>query len=320
MVLHDQRVRQLHREGTAERASAGAQALDDLHGLTPLRVVVEGAGRHTDRGVAEALVQNLEQSRASEQCRIEFERAVDADLRHEEVSHPLDLRDRTAVKRRERHAARYGRFEIKVTPRRRKLAAKTIDRPARIDQDAHERHHAIAAQAVQVVSDAHVEKTSRGHTEVASQDLDQHGRFDVLLDRLLDAQLLRPFHVEADAAHVDARSRNAQCVVALHRLQLHEPPAAEPAQNDALRQLRVRPGRRPQRCVDRAAVNRYPRIDCSLAERKAMPGKVKNAVVPIELRERTRDETRERVRSQMGHPKTMSLGVARTGEERHMGM
>jgi hypothetical protein len=54
--------------------------------------------------------------------------------------------------------------------------------------------------------------------------------------------------------------------------------------------------------------------------RKAMPGKVENAVVPIELRQGTRDETRERVRSQMGHPKTMSLRVACTGEERHKGM
>ena len=105
---------------------------------------------------------------------------------------------------------------------------------------------------------------------------------------------------------------NANRVVVLHGLELHEPSAAKPAEHDALRQLRVRSSRRTERRIDGAAVNRDTRVQAWLvspAERKPMLGKVEDAAVPFELRERTREETRERVGSQMGHGSTMPLRV-----------
>ena len=65
--------------------------------------------------------------------------------------------------------------------------------------------------------------------------------------RLVDAQLLAPLDVVADRLHVDARARDVELVEHLDGLELDDPAAAEPAEDDVLGELGVRPGRRAER-------------------------------------------------------------------------
>ncbi len=79
------------------------------------------------------------------------------------------------------------------------------------------------------------------------QHVDQHRTLHVLVERLGDAQLLRPLDVVADVRRVDARARYFQLVVDLDRLELHDPPAGEPGEHEVLSHLRLRTGGRARR-------------------------------------------------------------------------
>ncbi len=85
------------------------------------------------------------------------------------------------------------------------------------------------------------------HFRRVPQHVDQHRALHVLIERLGDAQLLRPLDVVADVGRVDARPRDLQLVVDLDRLELHDPPAGEPGEHEVLSHLRLRPGRRARR-------------------------------------------------------------------------
>ena len=81
----------------------------------------------------------------------------------------------------------------------------------------------------------------------------------------LERELLRPLDVVADRLHVDAGARNRQLVVDLDGLQLDDAAAGEPGEDDVLRELRVRPRRRPNG-EDAAAVEADRQIELGVAE------------------------------------------------------
>ena len=63
----------------------------------------------------------------------------------------------------------------------------------------------------QVVADGDVEDgvaLRRGDAAELREDRDEEPRLRVLAEGVLDRELLRPLHVEADGPHVDARARN----------------------------------------------------------------------------------------------------------------
>src|ERR1035441_761335 len=78
------------------------------------------------------------------------------------------------------------------------------------------------------------------------QDFDQHRRFDVFAEGLLQLEFLRPFDVVAHVGHIDTGTRDLQLVQNLHCLKLDDARAAQPGQRDVLRQLTVRPCRRTE--------------------------------------------------------------------------
>ena len=100
-------------------------------------------------------------------------------------------------------------------------------------------------------------------------------RLHVLLERLLERQLLRPLDVVADRLHVDARPRDRQPVVDLHRLQLDDAAAGEPRQHDVLRELRVRPGGGAERRRGRAAVDAHRQVEVAAARQNRRAGRSK---------------------------------------------
>ena len=85
------------------------------------------------------------------------------------------------------------------------------------------------------------------HFRRVPQHVDQHRALHILVERIGDAQFLRPLDVVADVRRVDARPGDLQLVVDLNRFEFHDPPAGEPGEHEVLRHLRLRPRRRAGR-------------------------------------------------------------------------
>src|SRR3974377_614312 len=67
------------------------------------------------------------------------------------------------------------------------------------------------------------------------QNLDEHGRLDVLAQRLLQLQFRRRLNCGADVGDVDGGTRDGQLVENLDRLQLDDARTGQPAEGDVLR-------------------------------------------------------------------------------------
>ncbi len=156
---------------------------------------------------------------------------------------------------RERHAVRdrLGGLEVGVLGEVvRQLAPKLCVQRSRVQKPPDETRDLVTPDSVEVIADADVEHrvqaaVGRKPAERAGrlEDLDQVGGLCVLAEGFLDTQLLRPFHVEADARRVNAGARNLETVVHLHGLQLDDPTSRQPRENDVLGELCMRTGCRP---------------------------------------------------------------------------
>ena len=111
--------------------------------------------------------------------------------------------------------------------------------------------------SLEVVADTHVEDHSRGiagESEPLVECVDQDPRTQVLVERLVDLELLRPLDVVPLVLEIDARFVDVEFVERLNRLQLDEPGPDEPRHDDVLGHLRVGPCRYPERSVQGLAV------------------------------------------------------------------
>ena len=82
------------------------------------------------------------------------------------------------------------------------------------------------------------------------QGVDQDPGPEVLVERLVDAQLLRPLDVVALVGDVDAGLVDVELVERLDRLELDDAGADEPGGDDVLGHLRVRPGGHAERRLE----------------------------------------------------------------------
>jgi len=78
---------------------------------------------------------------------------------------------------------------------------------------------------------------------------------EVLDEGLLHLELLRPLHVVALVLHVDAGFGNLELIQGLHRLELDEPRATQPGDDDVLGELRVGACRNPDRGIEGLSVD-----------------------------------------------------------------
>ena len=156
----------------------------------------------------------------------------------------------------------------------------------RLDPGAHARR----ADAFQVVAHAHVEDGVVAGREFLAQqprrlqDLEEHRRADVLAQRLLQLQFLRPLDVVADVGGVDARPRDLQLVENLDGLQLDDARAAQPGEHDVLRQLTVRSGGRPERRGGAVAVKVDREIQPGQAAEELALRQVEDLAFPLDTR------------------------------------
>jgi hypothetical protein len=130
---------------------------------------------------------------------------------------------------------------------------RTWDAP-RVDHAVDVGLHRRLLDAVEVVAHAHVEAERLGlafgaRVEHLFQQVQRKPGFQVFVEGLGQRVLGRPLGVVALVLGIDAGLGDLQTVHDLHRLQLDEAPTGQPRSHDVLRQLRVRPGRRPDRCL-----------------------------------------------------------------------
>ncbi len=316
MILDDERVGELDAEPQAEPGGRGPEPLDERDGLVPGRVALERGRRHPNLTVAQHVVQQAGRLGRPEQHGIQLDRDVQAHLAQQELDDVANLGRRAAVEGAQRERVGDAGRVVEVAPRAelvRDLRPQPIDRRARVEHAAHERAHARAADAGQVVADAHVvDGCGRGgadrHLPARGEHRDEHRRLHVLLERLLEREFLRPFDVVADRLRVDARARDREGVVDLDGLQLDDAPAAEPGQHDVLGELRLRPGRRAEGRRGAAAVHRDRHVLRRRAGEELAGGKVENRLPLVQLAEHAADERVERIGTQARHdPDTSTL-------------
>ena len=117
----------------------------------------------------------------------------------------------------------------------------------------------LTLDALEIVADGHIkhEAIRRAEAIDLGQDLECAPCLDILVLRLRDFQLGRPFLVIALVSGQNARTRHASgqffAVHFLHRLDLEEAGACKIGGDDVLRQLAVGACCRAERCLDRLA-------------------------------------------------------------------
>ena len=117
----------------------------------------------------------------------------------------------------------------------------------------------LALDALEIVADGHIEHEAvRGAEAIdPGQDLQRAPGLDILVLRLRDFELGRPFLVIALVGRQNARTRHAAgqlfAVHLLHGLDLEEAGTGKIGSDDVLRQLAVGTGCRAERGLDRLA-------------------------------------------------------------------
>ena len=247
-VAHLERVRQLQPEGDPAPGGGRPQPLEHRHGVLPAEVVAEGLVGDRDVAVPELLVHDPADPLRAQQGRVALHRRVQAPLLDEVLRDPLDLVGRAAVHRRERHGVRDAGRDVDLADAG-EAAGDDVDvrrQPGRrVGHGVEVPLHVGPADPLEVVADAHVEHDAGAlarEAERAVEGVDEHPGAQVLVERLVDAQLLAPLDVVALVLDVDAGLVDLELVEGLDRLELDQPGAGEPRGDDVLGHLGVRAG------------------------------------------------------------------------------
>ncbi len=261
VVRRRKSVTQLDAEGQPARRGDRFQRRDQCNGAVVLQVVFERRVRDLHLVETELFVEDGEDGVFAEQRRVQLHDRVQAPLLEAVARNPLDFVRRAAVHRRERDAVDDAGRDAKVGELRELAADDRTDLPqglGGVGEHVHEPRHPGCTDAGEVVTDAHVEDGAgaRGGrrgvalpAEHARQQVDECPGHHVLVRGLLEAEFLRPFDVVALVRHVDARAGDCEVVTHLDRLELDEPPAAQPGGHDVLAELSVGPRRGAKRGV-----------------------------------------------------------------------
>jgi len=255
VVPYDQGVRELGSDRGTPALGYRLESAQDRYSVVVLQVDVERLATQVQVVVTQLIEQDLANRFEAEQRRVQLDDDVESQLLQQVPRDRLDLVGRAPVERRERHAVRDRLWGLEVGVRGEvvgQLAPQLFVQRSRVQEPLDESRDLVTSDSVEVIADADVEHRVQAAVggEPAEragrlEDLDQEGGLGVLAEGFLDSQLLRPFHVEADARRVDAGARNLETVVHLHGLQLDDPTSRQPGENYVLGELRMRAGCRP---------------------------------------------------------------------------
>ena len=252
-VLNLERVRELEAERETLVGGHPAQAVEHRDGVRILEVVPERRIGNRHVRVAEVVVDDLPDVDGAEQRRVALDRRVKTLLDEEVLGDPLDLVGRAPVHRGQRDRVRQASRNLDLTDRGLVLLH-DVDVGRQVGRGIRHRVEVPLDVGLQhpleVVADAHVEdhpgRVPRP-AEAPMEGMDQDPGPQVLVERLVDLELLRPLDVVALVGHVDAGLVHIELVERLDRLELEHPGADDPRRDQVLGHLGVRPGRHAER-------------------------------------------------------------------------
>ena len=258
-------VGELEAEFQAPGVCQRLQALEHRHGVGPLQILVEVVLVEDDVVIAHG-VEDGAGGLVAEDGRVALDEGVQALFGQEIGRDALDLLRRTAMERGNRDAAADARGDggDEVLFLREQLGQ---NGEAFLELRGVRRvHHVVdvavdllALDALEIIADRHVEHEAvRGAEAVdLGPDFERAPGLDILILRLRDFELGRPFLVVALVSGQNARTRHAAgqlfAVHFLHRLDLEEAGAGKIRSDDVLCQLAVGACCRAERCLDRLA-------------------------------------------------------------------
>ena len=290
-VLDLQRVGQLEAERDAPGVGHVAQALEHRDGVRVLQVVTERLVR--DRHVAEAeiVVDDAPHLLGAQQRRVALDRGVQAALLEQVHGDPLDLVGRAPVHRREGDRVRQAGRDVDLADRR--VAPRDdVDVAGQVPRGVGHRVevplHVRAEDPLHVVAHAHVEQHARTlarKAQPAVERVHEDPGAQVLVERLVDLELLRPLDVVALVLHVDAGLVDLELVEGLDGLQLDQPGSHEPGCDDVLGHLGVGPGRHPERRLQLHAVFASPEAVVGTGHEACRPRDVEQRSLLLQLGE-----------------------------------
>ena len=225
-VLDLEGIAQLEAEAETAIGRDPPEAPEHRDGVGVLEIVPEGGVGDRHVGEAQVVVDDPADELRAEQGGIALDRGVQALVHQQVLGDPLDLVGRAAVHRRQRDRVRQAGRDRDIADRR-LVAGDDVDVRRQVGGGIGHRVEVPLDVRLQdpleVVADAHVEEHAGRLARPAEppvEGMDQHPRTQVLVERLVDAQLLRPLDVVALVGDVDARLVDVELVERLDRLEL----------------------------------------------------------------------------------------------------
>ena len=238
-------VRQLEAEDQVVFGCHPSQVVEHRDRIDVLQVVPEGLVGYRNVAESEFVVDDAADGVGAEEGRVALDRGVDAPFFHEVEHDRFDLVGRAAMHGRQRDRVGYGVRDFDAGDLRVPsgddvdvclLVVRSVVHGFQVPLDVG------LLDAGQVVADRHVEDhagTVPGEAELVVQGVDQHPGAQVLVERLIDLELLRPLDVVTLVLDIDAGLVDVELVQGLDRLQLDEAGSHQPGHDDVLRHLTV---------------------------------------------------------------------------------
>ena len=290
-VLDFERVRQLETEGEPAGGGSPAKVVEHGERVGPAQVVAERLVGDRHVPVAERVVHDAPYPLGAEQRRVALHRGVEAALLEQVERDRLDLVGRAAVHRRQRHRVGEAGGDVdladgRVAPGHDLHAGRQVARG--VGHGVEVPLHVRRPDAGQVVAHAHVEDhagTLPGPAEPVVEGVDEDPGPEVLVERLVDLEFLRPLDVVPLVLDVDAGFVDVQLVERLDRLEFDQAGAHQPCGDDVLGHLGVGPGGDAERRLQLDPVFPAAEAMVEAGDEEGLPGHVEDRALLLQLGE-----------------------------------
>ena len=150
----------------------GREGADQADGAAVLEVMVKDSIGDADVAVAQAVVEDLQNAVAAQEGGVELDGGVQPAVDQQVAGDGLDLVGRAAVHGGQGHVVADARGDGQPAEARPLLGHGLVlgDERGGVGQAVHEGHHGLAADALEVVADAHVEDRAQTVQILPAQD------------------------------------------------------------------------------------------------------------------------------------------------------
>ncbi len=233
-VVHLERVRELQTEGEIVSGCHSSEVVEHRYGVDVLQVVAKRLVGDWNIVKTEVVVDDSAYPVGTKQGRIAFHRGVELPLVEQVLGDPFDLVRRAAVHRRKCDGVGdFGR-DVEIPNLGIPLCddfdvGREVGRS--VTHGVEEPLHVRLQNPFEVVADAHVEDhpgSIARESKLVVQSVDEYPGPQVLIERFVYLEFLRPLDVVALVLNIYARLVDVQFVERLHRLEFDEPCTDQP--------------------------------------------------------------------------------------------